>query len=71
MLQKKRLEQCENILADLVAEMEGGEVDQLDGETALMLAQCYLLINKIDDILTAEFDKRKKAELNERQFYKD
>ena len=28
MLQKKRLEQCRNILADLLEEMEGGEVDR-------------------------------------------
>lgn len=60
MLQKKRLEQCRNILADLLAEMEGGEVDHLDPETGEIVTECYLKINRIDDILSATEMKRMK-----------
>ena len=51
MLQKKRLEQCRNILADLLEEMEGGEVDHIDEETDQLVTDCYLTINRIDSIL--------------------
>ncbi len=51
MLQKKRLEQCRNILADLLEEMEGGEVDRIDEEMDEISTQCCLFSDKIDDIL--------------------
>ena len=51
MLQKKRLEQCRNILADLLEEMEGGEVDRIDEETFEIDNDCFRLINRIDCIL--------------------
>lgn len=60
MLQKKRLDQCRNILADLLEEMEGGEVDHLDPETGEIVRECYLKINRIDDILSATEMKRMK-----------
>ena len=52
MLQKKRLEQCRNILADLLEEMEGGEVDRIDEEMDEIATQCCLFSDKIDSILT-------------------
>lgn len=52
MLQKKRLEQCRNILADLLEEMEGGEVDRIDEEMNEIATQCCLFSDKIDSILT-------------------
>ena len=51
MLQKKRLEQCRNILADLLEEMEGGEVDHIDEEMDEISTQCCLFSDKIDYIL--------------------
>lgn len=51
MLQKKRLEQCRNILADLLEEMEGGEVDRIDEEMDEIATQCCLFSDQIDDIL--------------------
>ena len=51
MLQKKRLEQCRNILADLLEEMEGGEVDRIDEEMDEIATQCCLFSDKIDSIL--------------------
>lgn len=51
MLQKKRLEQCRNILADLLEEMEGGEVDHIDEEMDEILTQCCLLSDQIDDLI--------------------
>lgn len=51
MLQKKRLEQCRNILADLLEEMEGGEVDHIDEEMFKIDNECFRLINRIDCIL--------------------
>ena len=51
MLQKKRLEQCRNILADLLAEMEGGEVDRIDEEMDEIATQCCIFSDKIDSIL--------------------
>ena len=51
MLQKKRLEQCRNILADLLAEMEGGEVDRIDEEMDEIATECCLFSDKIDSIL--------------------
>lgn len=52
MLQKKRLEQCRNILADLLEEMEGGEVDRIDEEMDEIATQCCLFSDQIDSILT-------------------
>lgn len=60
MLQKKRLDQCRNILADLLEEMEGGEIDHLEPETGEIVTECYLMINRIDDILSATEMKRTK-----------
>lgn len=60
MLQKKRLDQCRNILADLLEEMEGGEIDHLEPETGKIVTECYLMINRIDDILSATEMKRMK-----------
>lgn len=60
MLQKKRLDQCRNILADLLQEMEDGEVDHIDEETDEIVTACYRLINRIDDILSATEMKRMK-----------
>ena len=60
MLQKKRLEQCRNILADLLEEMEGGEVDRIDEEMVDVVTECYLKINRIDDILMQTEMKRTK-----------
>ena len=51
MLQKKRLEQCRNILADLLEEMEDGEVDRIDEEMDEIATECFLFSDKIDDIL--------------------
>ena len=51
MLQKKRLEQCRNILADLLEEMEGGEVDHIDEEMDEIATQCCLLSDQVDSIL--------------------
>lgn len=51
MLQKKRLEQCRNILADLLEEMEGGEVDRIDEEMDEIATQCCLFSDRIDSIL--------------------
>ena len=51
MLQKKRLDQCRNILADLLEEMEGGEVDHIDEEMFKIDNECFRLINRIDGIL--------------------
>lgn len=51
MLQKKRLEQCRNILADLLEEMEGGEVDRIDEEMDEIATECCLFSDQIDDIL--------------------
>ena len=51
MLQKKRLDQCRNILADLLEEMEGGEVDHIDEEMDEIATQCCLFSYQIDDIL--------------------
>lgn len=53
MLQKKRLEQCRNILADLLEEMEGGEVDRIDEEMDEIATQCCLFSDQIDSILVA------------------
>ena len=53
MLQKKRLEQCRNILADLLEEMEGGEIDHIDEETNKLVNECFVTINRIDDIVLA------------------
>ena len=51
MLQKKRLDQCRNILADLLEEMEDGEVDRIDEEMDEIATECCLFSDKIDDIL--------------------
>jgi hypothetical protein len=51
MLQKKRLDQCMNILADLLEEMEGGEVDHIYEEMSEIATQCCLFSDQIDSIL--------------------
>lgn len=63
MLQKKRLDQCRNILADLLEEMEGGEVDHIDEEMDEIATQCCLFSEKIDYILArTNFNRTKEGE---------